>query len=457
MRPTRTAPFVTLVAASALVLAACGSSSSTTTPSTTDSGSTSSSPSAEAAGGACKKFLDAPPPEAGTLIKADPAKSKSDGVLTIGSILPQTGNLAFLGPPEFAGVDLAIKEINDGGGAIGKPVKYIEGDSGDAQQDVANPTLDREIAAGVDATIGAASSGVTKTYLDKAVSSGVIVFSGANTSPDFTTIADKGLYFRTAPSDVLQGRVLGEKIVADGKQNVAILALQDPYGTGLALNAGRAICKGGGQIAADTVFYDPAAPNFDAQVGQIKAAKPDAVILIGFDESAKIIQAMVAQGIGPKDTSLYLVDGNTGNALGADLPAGLLEGVQGTIPGAAAPGDFRKRLLGINPSLTDYSYSAESYDAVLILALAADVAKSDNAADIANVLPDVTRGGTKCTTYADCKKLVDAGTDIDYDGVSGPIEMSDVGDPTEASIGIYTYGPDNKLLPKVDYVAGSLK
>ena len=53
------------------------------------------------------------------------------------------------------------------------------------------------------------------------------------------------------------------------------------------------------------------------------------------------------------------------------------------------------------------------------------------------------KGGEKCTTFADCPKLLAAGTDIDYDGVSGPIEFTDKGDPTEASIGIYQYGADN--------------
>ncbi len=460
MRPTRTARLITMVAASTLALAACGGSDSPATPSATggsDTPSASASDPTTEALGACATFENAPPPEAGTKIVADVTKSKSDGVLTIGSLLPQTGNLAFLGPPEFAGVDLAIKEINDAGGVLGKPIKYIEGDSGDAQQDVANPTVDRELAGGADAIVGAASSGVSFTVIDKITSAGAIHFSPANTSPDFTTYADKGLYFRTAPSDVLQGRVLGEKIVSDGLQNVAILSLQDPYGEGLALNAGKAICASGGAVAADTIFYDPASPNFDAQVGEVVAAKPDAVILIGFEESAKVIQAMVAQGVGPQDVPLYLVDGNIGNALGADLPVGLLDGVQGTLPGAESGQEFRDRLLSVDPALTDYSYSAESYDTIVTLSLAAEAAKNDSGAAIANALADVTRTGEKCMTFVDCKALLDAGKDIDYDGVSGPIEFSDAGDPTEATISISTYGPDNKLLPEKDYVKGSLK
>jgi ABC-type branched-subunit amino acid transport system substrate-binding protein len=388
-----------------------------------------------------------------------PAKNTGDGVLTVGSLLPQTGNLAFLGPPEFAGVELAVKEINAAGGVLGKPVTYEEGDSGDAQQDVANPTVDRLLAAKADVIVGAASSGVSFTVIDKITSAGVVQFSPANTSPKFTDYNDKGLYFRTAPSDVLQGRVLGETISADGFTNVGILALQDPYGEGLAKNVGDTVKDQGGSLApAGPVFYDPAGTNFDAQVGQIKAAKPDAIVLIGFEESSKVIQALVAQGIGPQTVPLYLVDGNLSNTLGKGLPAGVLKGVKGSLPGAAAPGDFRKRVLTVNPSLKEFPYTAESYDAVVTSALAAIAAKSDAGTDIGKALPDVTRGGKKCTSFAECKPLAEAGTDFDYDGVSGPIEFSDKGDPTQASIGIYTYGANNTYdADKGEYQTGKIE
>ena len=260
MRHTsRTARVLAVAAAGTFALAGCGGDSSQ--PGASDT------PTEEAAAGACESFTSAPPAESGTPITPPTGVSKSDGVLTIGSVLPQTGNLAFLGPPEFAAVELAVKDVNAAGGVLGKPVKYVEGDSGDAQQDVANPTVDRLLKAGADVLVGAASSGVTKTFLDKGTSAGAVVYSPANTSPDFTTIADKGLYFRTAPSDVLQGRVLGETLVADARENVAILALQDPYGEGLAQNIGLAVCEGGGNVPIETVFYDPASSNFDAQIG----------------------------------------------------------------------------------------------------------------------------------------------------------------------------------------------
>ncbi len=155
-----------------------------------------------------------------------------DGTLTIGSILPQTGSLAFLGPPEFAAFDLAIQDINAAGGVLGKPIVGIKGDSGDATTDTASKTVDSQLSQNVDAIIGAASSGVSLTVIDKITGAGVVQFSPANTSKKLSTYDDKGLYFRTAPSDILQGAVLASVIQGDGVDTVGIIARNDAYGTG---------------------------------------------------------------------------------------------------------------------------------------------------------------------------------------------------------------------------------
>ena len=187
-----------------------------------------------------------------------PAGAKGDGTLKIGTLLPQTGSLAFLGPPEFAGVDLAVKDINDAGGVNGKQVEVTNSDSGDTSTDTASQSVDRLLSNEVDAIVGAASSSVSLSVIDKITGAGVVQISPANTSDELTNYADKGLYFRTAPPDVLQGRVLGDLILADGNSTVGILALQDSYGTGLAENATKAIEGGGGQIV-EQVVYDPKA------------------------------------------------------------------------------------------------------------------------------------------------------------------------------------------------------
>jgi ABC-type branched-subunit amino acid transport system substrate-binding protein len=244
-----------------------------------------------------------------------------DGVLTIGSILPQTGNLAFLGPPEFAAFDLAIADLNAAGGVLGKDVVGIKGDSGDATTDTASKTVDAQLSQNVDAIIGAASSGVSLTVIDKITGAGVVQFSPANTSKTLSTYADKGLYFRTAPSDIVQSAVLAQVIQEDGNATVGIIAKNDAYGKGLQEDTAKNLEAAGIQVV-ESKLYDEKATSFDAEVDAVKAADPDAILVIGFEESSKILATMVEKGIGPKDKKVYGCDGNIGNALGESFDAG---------------------------------------------------------------------------------------------------------------------------------------
>ena len=374
------------------------------------------------------------------------------GALKIGSLSPETGNLAFLGPPEFAGVDLAIQDINAAGGVLGKDVEHLRGDSGDTSTDIAQQTTDAHIAAGVGAIVGAASSGVSLTVIDKISSAGIVHFSPANTSPSLSDYADDGYYFRTAPSDTFQGAVLGQLMAKNGAKNAVFLTMDDAYGTGLSKYA-RAAFTG----TSTDIVYDPQAAEFAADVAKAKAAKPDAIAIIGFAETTEIIAELAKQGIGPKNVKTYLVDGNLSGSAYKDLPAGVMNGVKATTPGVYVEGDFKNRLLAVDPALDDFTYAAESYDAVILAALAAEQAGKTDGTSIRDNLISVSSGGTKCTTFADCKALIAEGTDIDYDGVSGPVEFDANGDPSKATMGVYEYTSNDKYVPRPEqFIAGDV-
>ncbi len=371
----------------------------------------------------------------------------------IGTMLPQTGNLAFLGPPEFAGVDLAVAEIQAAGGPI---AENLFGDSGDTSTDIASQTADSHIAAGVTAIIGAASSGVSLTVIDKITGAGVIHFSPANTSPTFSTYDDGGLYFRAAPSDLFQGAVLAQLMLDEGLDTIGIMALDDAYGTGLADALENRFTEAGGTVS-DKIVYNPQAAEFSAEVSQMAAGNPQAIAVIGFEETTKIVQEMIKQGVGPDNVPMYLVDGNLSATAFAELPDGIMVGVKGTLPGAAAPDEFQSRLLAINPDLTDFSYAAESYDTVNLLALAMVAAGSCDGAAVAQALINVSKDGEKCSDYATCAALLAEGKDIDYDGISGPIEFADNGDPSVATMGVYEYTANDAIEPKLDlFVTGTV-
>ncbi|MGB6071466.1 MAG: ABC transporter substrate-binding protein [Rhodococcus sp. (in: high G+C Gram-positive bacteria)] len=367
--------------------------------------------------------------------------------LVVGTLLPNTGSLAFLGPPEVAGVQLAVNDINAAGGVLDQPVTLIPGDSGDTTTDTANTTVDRLLAGGADVIVGAASSAVSLQVIDKITSAGVVQISPANTSDQFVCYPDSGLYFRTAPTDVLQAQALADLIAQDGAQRVSILALNDPYGTGLANNTVENLEAAG--IASDqlqTIIYDPNAQSYNAEIDDVNNFAPDAVAVIGFDESARIITRMHELGIGPSDgTLVYGVDGNMGNALGESMAPGLLDTMRGTTPLTDVGTAFQDRLKTVDPALVDFNYAGESYDAVVIPALAAIQAGSTAGVDIAANINSVTKDGEKCTTFEECLPLLQAGTDIDYDGVTGALNFSDAGEPATGSYGNLVFGPDNTL------------
>ncbi|WP_407441070.1 ABC transporter substrate-binding protein [Rhodococcus sp. (in: high G+C Gram-positive bacteria)] len=372
--------------------------------------------------------------------------SGEDLTLKIGTALPQTGNLAFLGPPENAGVAYAASLINEAD--LGIQIEVVEGDSGDTDNKAYETEVPRLLSEDVSAIVGAASSGVSLQFIDEVVAADTILFSPANTSDAFTTYEDNGLYFRTAPSDVLQGEVLGNLIAEDGHETLGMIVLNDSYGTGLAKYTKEAFEAAGGKVVAEPT-YNTGDTSFDAQISEVLAQDPDAIALITFEEVKTMIPNVVSAF--PAE-NLYFVDGNLAN-FGDQYPAGTLTGAKGTFPGTNVDtlGDFTSALNEFwvgegEKELTEFTYGAESYDAVILLALAALKAGSTEGPAIAEALQSVSGGsgdGEKCTTFADCAEIINGGGDADYDGVSGPITFNEVGDPTEATIGTYIFGEDN--------------
>ena len=190
--------------------------------------------------------------------------------------------------------------------------------------------------------------------------------------------------------------------------------------------------------------------SLEAEVLALVTAGSDVIVLIGGDESAQILALMHDNGIGPTSTTdVWGVDRNVG--IGAQLDLAILKGMRHTnhaMESGSNP-DFNVRLeerLGPDSLL---AFGAESYDAIVIVALAAVLAGSDDPIAIAAEINGVTAGGTKCDSFEACRQLIEDGGDPDYEGVGGPYEFSPEGEPTVAHFLIQTWGPDG-LDPGLD-------
>ncbi|MSO32110.1 MAG: branched-chain amino acid ABC transporter substrate-binding protein, partial [Ilumatobacteraceae bacterium] len=154
--------------------------------------------------------------------------------------------------------------------------------------------------------------------------------------------------------------------------------------------------------------------------------------------------ALVASACGSDDASTDTTAAGSDTTAAASTSNGELEGMKGTTPLVALSDDFKTRLKEMDPALDDYSYAAETYDSITVIALAVTQAKSDGI-EYAKEINGITRDGEKCTEFKACADLIAAGTDIDYDGVSGPLEFSGNGEPLKASYGVLVFGADNRL------------
>jgi ABC-type branched-subunit amino acid transport system substrate-binding protein len=374
-------------------------------------------------------------------------KLVGDGTLKVGYVLPETGQLAFLGPPQIEGMKLAVTTINASGGVLGKkiPAPVTGDEAGD--QAVAQQSADRVLAEDVQAVVGAAASGMTLAIIGKISGAKVVECSASNTAPTFTTYRDNGYYFRTAPSDSLQGPVLADTIVSDGYSNIAIVARADDYGKGLATATAKSL-RGAGAAVALNSTYDPTTTNFAALIQRVVNAKPDAVAVIAFEEGKQILRGLIEAGYGPGKVGVYGADGLRSEELPKLVNpnnASVLAGMKGTAPASAENERFTAALKASAPDLKELQYAPQAFDCMTVIGLAAQQAGTNDPTVFKNDMVSVTRDGTKCVSFAACKKLINAGTNIDYQGVSGPLNFIPVGEPGEATIEVYSYDNSGKL------------
>lgn len=363
-----------------------------------------------------------------------------DGSLELGQLASQTGPLSNIVQSLTVPVTMAVDEVNASGGVLGKPVTYTVAD------DATDPNVGSEALEGlledskVDAIMGPTSSGITLNILDEVRRRGVLVCSGSNTSAELSTTDSGGYYFRTTPSDRLQGPALGQLVLKDGRKKVGILARRDTYGIGLARSVKQTLENGHAKVVAD-VSYDPDATSFDREVQRVIDKKPDAVVVLGFEsDGSDIVRTLTAKGLSPQQFPIYTADGMRTNAfptlLDPNNPAAAA-GIKGTSPATQPAGVQHPFLDAFSATGVDPIYSSFYYDCTMLTALAAEKAKSDDPAKMKKVFAANTKGKEQCTTFADCKRLLDAGKTISYQGASAAFKHMNKFGTFEPNAGVY--------------------
>jgi branched-chain amino acid transport system substrate-binding protein len=365
-----------------------------------------------------------------------------EGELRIGLLGPLTGALAPFGPDYVNSANLAIQHINDAGGVLGNDVKLMIGDTGTLPEQGVSEARRLVDIARVPAIVGAAASGVTLPVAESVtIPDGILQISMASTSPALTDVADNDLLFRTPISDAAQGVLLADLVEDEGYTSVCTMFVNNAYGQGLSEKFASEFT---GEVTAQVSHTAETAPSYSSELQQCVAGGPEALVAISYVEGQADVYLKEALEGGIIDQFVF-VDGTKSDSMFRSLGWENFDGFRGTAPGALETefgSTFDTEFEAKYGYLYQTPFNRETYDAVVVIALAAEKAGSTDSAAIRDALRDVANSpgeavGPGAEGVAAALEAVRAGTDIDYQGAAGSIEFDENGDILVGAIEIW--------------------
>jgi branched-chain amino acid transport system substrate-binding protein len=371
------------------------------------------------------------------------ARRNVDNVLRIGMLLPITGPGKALAEPMITAVKLAINDINEGGGFLGKEVKFEMRDEGADTVSAESAFTQLVDVDDADVVVGPVSSRVAFGLMDGIARRKVPTCSPATTAIDLSTSADGGFFFRTIPSDRLSALAMADVISSTGQQSVDIVYPEDDFGAAMAETIRAGLQRKGTKVQA-MVPYDP--NSTAAQIEKVTekvltSPRPESIAFVGGPSpGAQFLGALRTKG--GSGIQMVVSSGLRRGDLLATIQGAkpdVLEGIRGISPAATSYRPAWTQRFAQIPEVGSSAYAAYAYDCTILLALAATAAKTDDGnAIIADVVPS-SLGGTRCEEFLACLRLLKEGRNIDYFGASGPLDLADTGDPQNGLYDVFAF------------------
>jgi ABC-type branched-subunit amino acid transport system substrate-binding protein len=366
-----------------------------------------------------------------------PTATGNGGALKIGALLSFTGGLGTFGQPIYNGVELAVTEINANGGVNGKPITLVQGDDATSPQ-VAVTEAQRlvnieHISAMVGPLASTPSLQVAETVTGPAK---IPQISPSATSPALTDANDDDFLFRTTISDAAQGIVLANLAKDENLSTVCDLYVNNAYGKGLSTAFKAAFQALGGTVTAEV----PHEENQTTYATELqRCAGADALVAIAYPASATTFLREAKEG--NMFPHYLFVDGTKEPKMFDTLTYAAFDAQRGTSPASlptASATAFRAAYQAKYGELPPKPYIREAYDAVYLLALAAEKAHSNDGTAIRDALRDISNApGTAIAPgpagWTAAVTALAAGQEINYEGTAS-LEFDAKGDPLVGAV-----------------------
>lgn len=300
--------------------------------------------------------------------------------IKIGFLGAKTGGHAAYGVETLKGMKMAAEDINKAGGLLGKKIEIVEEDHGSKLSEGATVTQKLIARDKVIAIVGDPTTGITKLAAPIAQQNKVILMSAGAVGTGVVEIGD--YIFRDTLLDAVAApavtKYLNEQL---GWKKVAVItSMNNDYSVGLTKLFKEALVANGVEIIAEQSIQD-GDQNFAAQVTAIKGKNPDGIIFTGYyTEGGLFMKEARKQGM---KAVMIGGDGLLSDVLmkmGAEAVEGSMV-YAGFAADEARAGEKTKKFIeaykaGNNGVLPDM-FSAQGYDAVMLIADAIAAAKSD--------------------------------------------------------------------------------
>ena len=358
--------------------------------------------------------------------------SSSEGPIDVGILMPLSGAGGAFGERMLAAARLAQEEINEAGGPLGRKIDLVVENSETNPEQAVRAARKLVEVDDVVAILGTWASGVTLAVAPVAQNAGIIQMSTSGSSR-ITDLQEKGLVFRTEPDDVLFGKAYAEYALNRDWNEASVLGLNVPF-TETTVRAFRERFEQRGGEVLEYTTYNEEQTTFRSEVFAALQPEPDFVHISGYEpDITAILKTAYQSGLKGR----FLVPGfAVTDSLIADAgPAaeGLLLVEEGVAEQSAAYKNLSAALGGDRY----YSFAAQAYDQVNLLALAIEAAGTTEGKAVDKALHDVSGPpGRKVSSFAEGAKLLRQGQEIDYQGASGPIDFNEDGNIATANFRI---------------------
>jgi branched-chain amino acid transport system substrate-binding protein len=218
----------------------------------------------------------------------------TDNEIVIGEFGSLTGSTATFGISTKNGIDMAVDEINQAGGLLGKTVRVIVEDDQGRPEEAQTVVTKLITSNNVVAILGEVASTRTLAAAPIAQQNGIPMITPSSTNPKVTEVGD--YIFRVCFIDPFQGLVMA-KFAANSLKlsNVAILRdIKNDYSVGLADVFAENFRNMGGNIVADE-SYSEGDTDFSAQLTSMKARNPQAIFVPGYYTEVGLIARQAKQ------------------------------------------------------------------------------------------------------------------------------------------------------------------